>query len=401
MKFKYVARTRDGKTQSGSVEASGIRSATALIKSQDLIVVSLEEHKGGFSVDQFFKSLKGISSNEVVNFTRQLATMISAGLSLSEALNILKQQVSNASFKTILQSIQSDVAGGTSFSNALTKFPEVFDPTYIALLTAGEASGNLDDVLLRLAEKLEKSREFKSKLKGAMIYPIIIVIAMVGVMGVMVVFVIPKLSEMYDSLHIELPLPTQILIALSDFTIGYWYIIIIGVAGWIIGYSYFKKTTTGKYVLDKIALKVPIFSKIVILGVLTEFARTLALLMRSGVNIIDGLDIVANATSNIYFKEEIFAAREKVEKGIPLSEPITDSKLFPPIVGQMISVGERTGQMDEILFKTSAYFESEADQAVKNLTTALEPIIMVMLGLMVGVLILSIITPIYKLTSSF
>jgi len=217
----------------------------------------------------------------------------------------------------------------------------------------------------------------------------------------MVVFVIPKLSEMYDSLHIELPLPTKILIALSDFTIGYWYIIIIGVAGWIIGFSYFKKKTIGIYTLDKIALKAPIFSKIVILGVLTEFARTLALLMRSGVNIIDGLNIVANATSNIYFREEIFAAREKVEKGIPLSEPITDSKLFPPIVGQMISVGERTGQMDEILFKTSAYFESEADQAVKNLTTALEPVIMVMLGLMVGTLILSIITPIYKLTSSF
>jgi len=401
MKFKYLARTIDGKVQSGVVESNGQRSAAALVKSQNLTLISLDEEKGGFSLNSLLSGLKGVSLNEVVNFTRQLATMISAGLSLSESLNILKQQIQNPQFKTIIQSVQADVSGGNSFSNALAMYPDVFDTTYISLLTAGEASGNLDDILIRLAEKLEKSRSFKSKLKGAMIYPMIVVIAMTGVMIVMVVFVIPKLTDMYDSLNIELPLPTQILIGISNIVINYWIFIIIGVVGFVVAFSYFKRTVTGKYTLDKIALKIPVFSKITKLGIYTEFTRTLSLLMKSGVSIVDALQIVANSLGNVYFQEEVFEASRKVEKGIPLSEPIISSKYFPPIIGQMIAVGERTGKIDEVLSKTSSYFESEADQAVKNLSTALEPIIMVMLGLMVGTLILSVITPIYKLTSSF
>ena len=401
MKFKYLARTTEGKVQSGSVESNGQRSAAALIKAQNLILISLDEDKNGFSLDTLITGIKGVSSNDVVNFTRQLATMISAGLSLSESLNILRQQISNKQFKTVIQSVQADVSGGNSFSNALSMFPDIFDSTYVSLLTAGEASGNLDDILLRLADKLEKSRSFKSKLKGAMIYPIIVVIAMGGVMVVMVVFVIPKLTDMYESLNIELPLPTQILIGISDIVINFWIFIIIGVVAFVVGFSYFKRTLTGKYTLDKISLKTPIFSNITKLGIYTEFTRTLSLLTRSGVSIVDALQIVANSLGNVYFQEEVYEASRKVEKGIPLSEPIISSKYFPAIIGQMIAVGERTGKMDEVLSKTSAYFESEADQAVKNLSTALEPIIMVMLGLMVGTLILSVITPIYKLTSSF
>jgi len=401
MKFKYLARTQEGKVQSGSVESNGQRSAAALIKAQNLILISLDEDKGGFSLDSLLAGLKSVSSNDVVNFTRQLATMISAGLSLSESLNILKQQIANGQFKTIIQSVQADVSGGNSFSNALSMYPDVFDSTYVSLLMAGEASGNLDDILIRLADKLEKSRSFKSKLKGAMIYPIIVVIAMVGVMIVMVVFVIPKLTDMYESLQIELPLPTQILIWISNVVINYWIFMVIGITAIIVAFSYFKRTVTGKYTLNKVALKVPIFSKITKLGIYTEFTRTLSLLLRSGVSIVDALQIVGNSLGNVYFQEEVFEASRKVEKGIPLSEPIIASEYFPPIVGQMIAVGERTGKIDEVLLKTSAYFESEADQAVKNLSAALEPIIMVLLGFMVGVLILSVITPIYKLTSSF
>src|SRR3989338_4546977 len=244
MKFKYLARTTEGKVQSGSVESNGQRSAAALIKAQNLILISLDEDKGGFSLDTLITGIKGVSSNDVVNFTRQLATMISAGLSLSESLNILKQQISNKQFKTVIQSVQADVSGGNSFSNALSMFPDIFDSTYVSLLTAGEASGNLDDILLRLADKLEKSRSFKSKLKGAMIYPIIVVIAMGGVMVVMVVFVIPKLTDMYESLNIELPLPTQILIGISDIVINFWIFIIIGVVAFVVGFSYFKRTLT-------------------------------------------------------------------------------------------------------------------------------------------------------------
>jgi len=401
MKFKYLARSIDGKVQSGTVESSGQRSAAALIKAQNLILISLDEDRGGFSIDGLMNGLRGISPNDIVNFTRQLATMISAGLSLSESLNILKEQITNAQFKTIIQSIQADVSGGNSFSNSLSMYPDLFDTTYVSLLTAGEASGNLDDILLRLADKLEKSRSFKSKLKGAMIYPVIVVIAMAGVMTVMVVFVIPKLTDMYKSLNIELPLPTQILIGISNIVINYWIFLIIGIVAFVVGFSYFKRSLTGIYTLDKIALKFPIFSNITKLGIYTEFTRTLSLLMRSGVSIVDALQIVANSLGNVYFQEEVFDASRKVEKGVPLSEPIIASKYFPAIIGQMIAVGERTGKMDDVLMKTSAYFESEADQAVKNLSTALEPIIMVLLGLMVGVLILSVITPIYKLTSSF
>ncbi|MDA1338233.1 MAG: type II secretion system F family protein [bacterium] len=401
MKFKYLARSIDGRVQSGTVESSGQRSAAALIKAQNLILISLDEDRDGFSIDGLMNGLRGVSSNDVVNFTRQLATMISAGLSLSDSLNILKEQITNAQFKTIIQSVQADVSGGNSFSNSLAMYPDIFDTTYISLLTAGEASGNLDDILLRLADKLEKSRSFKSKLKGAMIYPVIVVIAMAGVMTVMVVFVIPKLTDMYASLNIELPLPTQILIGISNIVINYWIFLIIAMVAFVVGFSYFKRSLTGIYTLDKIALKFPIFSNITKLGIYTEFTRTLSLLMRSGVSIVDALQIVANSLGNVYFQEEVYEASRKVEKGIPLSEPIIASKYFPAIIGQMIAVGERTGKMDDVLMKTSAYFESEADQAVKNLSTALEPIIMVLLGLMVGVLILSVITPIYKLTSSF
>jgi len=325
--------------------------------------------------------------------------MVGAGLPLARALEILANQTLNPRFQEILSSSLRDIQAGASLSSSLEKHEGVFSRVYLSLIRAGEASGALDNILLRLAENQEKQREFVGRTRGALIYPAIVVIGMGGVFVMMMTFVIPKLMDMYKDLGADLPLPTKIMIGVSGLFTNFWWAMLL-IAGVIAFGSWrFSQTDQGRHLFARAILRLPIVGPISSQSQLTEVTRTLSLLISSGVPILTALDISKGAVSNVLYLEALERAAVSVEKGAPLSATLKNDPIFPASMGQMVEVGEETGKVDEVLDKVSKFFESEVDQQVKNLSTALEPIIMVLLGVMVGFLILSVILPIYSLTS--
>lgn len=396
--FNYIARDNVGAKKTGMVDAQSKASAIGLLKGQGLFVVDLTEKKSSFL--DFVTNVQGVPETDVVAFTRQFSTMISAGLPMAKALDVLAGQTPNKNLRKMILDALRDVEGGTVLSQALSRHSDAFSPTYQALVSAGEASGKLDDILKRLATTMEAERELKSKFKGAMIYPVIILIAMVGVFVMLMIFVIPKLAAMYESLNVELPTSTKFLIGVSDFFVHKQLILILAVAGTFLGIRWFVHTDEGKSLISRLSYSMPVFGKINRHKELTSFTRTLSLLIASAIPIVEALHIVSQVVQNHAIRSAAIEAAEAVEKGNQLSEYFKHSKVFPPLLGQMASVGEETGQMDAVLEKVAVYFEGETDHAINGLSAALEPIILVMLGGMVGVLIVSIITPIYKITSS-
>ncbi len=399
-KFDYIAVAKDKKKVKGQIEALSQTQAISILRAKGLFVINLNkiEILPGWLL--WLNRWQRVKRQDVVHFTRQLATMIKAGLPLTTALSILKYQSGPAMAK-IVDEVLREVEGGGPFSKALSKFNHTFDQVYLSLIQSGEAAGVLDKVLLRLADNLEKQSEFRSKTKNALIYPAIISIAMVIVAIVMTVFVIPKLTSLYQEFNAELPLMTRVLIGISNFMIKSWYLMLgLGLIG---GYALrrWKQTASGRIAFDKFSLKVPIFGSLKTKVILTEITRTLALLVESGVSIIEAMEITAGAADNVLFSSSIKHAAKEVEKGIPLAVAIGQFDHFPPLVSQMLAVGEETGKIDEVMFNISGYFETEAEQAVKGLTTAIEPLMMILLGVGVAFLVIAIILPIYNLTSQF
>lgn len=397
--FKYKVRNQYGDVVTGKAEAHTIEAAAAELSSRGLLVIDLQP-----LTEDSFAALKslivGIKQDDIVNLTRQLATMITAGLPLAGGLSILVRQ-SKADVSRLVAQILQDVEGGTSFSQALSKHPDHFQRLYIQLVNAGETGGVLDQVMQRLAENLEKSKEFRAKTKGAMIYPAIVVLAMLAVGFIMMVFVIPKLTEMYKDFDADLPFATRALIGVSNFIARFWYIFLGLVAGGIVGLRKWYKTEKGELAIDSLILKLPIVGVLRQKIILTEFARTMSLLLGAGISLLQALEIVTEGVNNVVYRNALKEVHSQVEKGIALSEAMSNFEVFPPILHQMISVGEETGKLDEVLLKLSVYFEQESEQAVKNLTTAMEPIIMIVLGIGVGAMVIAIIMPIYNLTSQF
>jgi len=399
--FKFTAKDKSGQTRSGTVEAATKTAALDTLKKQELVVVSFAEESGRITVGELFQRLRGVPFGEVVTFTRQLSTMMKAGLPLTQSLEILAAQTGNRTMREVVSDALRNVEGGLPLSQSLAKHPQVFPKVYASLLKAGEASGTLDKILVRLADTLEKQRDFRSKTKGALIYPAIVTLAMVGVFVIMVVFVIPKLSVMYETMGVQLPAPTRVLMSISTLFTKRWWLLALIIIAAIFGWRALKKSQSGKYLLAQLNFRLPIFGKLSKQTELAEFTRTLSLLVGSGIPIVEALEIVAEAVKNPLYRDAIVAASEKVRRGTPLSEPLRTDPNFPPLVAQMIAVGEETGKLDDVLGKLAVYFEAEAEQTVKNLSTAMEPLIMILLGVMVGALVLSIILPIYQLTTQF
>lgn len=399
--FKYSAIDRASQRREGLVEATDEKQAKQILRERNLLITSLAPAKKYENFADISASFSRITITEITNFTRQLSTMITAGLSLTESLHILKDQSKNPKFVAVVDDVTRSIEGGSSFGAALEKHRKHFSHVYIALIKAGEASGLLDNILNRLAENLEKAREFRAKTKGALIYPIVVLSALAIVIFIMMVFVIPRLTGMYREMNIELPGPTQFLISLSDFSVAYWWLIIAIAVGGIYGFRQFNKTPAGRKLVDTFLLKLPIFGKIRQQAALAEIARTLGLLASAGIPILEALTIVKDASDSVLFQEALQKAAKDVEHGFPLSTPIKNNELFPPLFSQMVRVGEETGKLDEVLIKVANYFESEVENMVKNLTTALEPFILIVLGLAVAFLVISIILPIYRLTTSF
>lgn len=398
--FKYKAFTPDGKPSIGLVEATSQDLAAKLLKEKQLFVVTLAETQEK-AISSLFQKVQKVSMNDIVNFTRQLSTMFVAGLSLPDSLQILRTQTTNPAFARMLSEIERAIVGGGNLADAFSKYPHHFSPIYISLVRAGEASGLLDKVLMQLAETLESQREFRAKVVGALIYPVMIVVGMIVVVIIMMVVVMPKLTDLYTDFGIELPVTTKLLIALSNFIIHDWWIVILLLGGAFYGFTKWKKTEVGSYAIDALLLKIPLFGELQKKTILVEFTRTLAMLISAGIHILDALRILKGALNNVIYRNAIDEIAKRVEKGFQIGDTFAAHKEFPVIISQMVKVGEETGKLDETLLKLSSYFQNETESLVKGLTTAMEPIIMVILGVGVGFIVFSVITPIYNLTAQF
>lgn len=399
-RFIYKAKDKNGKLVTGEVEAADESNAAKLVRGKGLLVFSIKPVFENPIV--FIQNLKNrITSDDVATFTRQFATMVNAGLPITESLTILKSQAKGSMGKVVSQ-ILADIEGGESVSKAFMKHPSVFSPTYIALVKSGEVGGVLDTVLVRLADDMEKQQEFKGKVKGALIYPAIIIIGMIVVAFLMMIFVIPRLTSLYDEFDAELPLPTRILIGTSEAVINFWPITLALVVGGIFALRAYKKTPAGRFKLDELQFKIPIIGELQKQVILTELTSTLALMTGAGVSVLEGLNITSEVVGNAVIGNALKDVSLQVEKGFPVSFAFAKHpEAFPFILSQMVAVGEETGKMEEVLSKVSHVFATESDQKVKGLTSAIEPIVMVILGLGVGFLVIAIILPIYNLTSQF
>lgn len=396
-KYKYKAIDSYGKTVSGEVEAVNEDLAAKLVKKRGYIVLGISHARSQFGFLNRYKSR--VSQADVTVFTRQLATMTNAGLPIVEALSILRMQ-SKTNLQAIFSQILADVEGGESLSTAMKKHSKVFSPTYLALVKSGETGGVLDKVLNRLADNLEKQQEFRGKVKGALIYPAIIVVGMIIVAIVMILFVIPKLTDLYTQFDAELPFTTRILLGFTGIFTKYWYLaaIAIFIAGW--SFSFYRKTTQGKNKLAKLVFEIPIFGDLQKEIILTELTRTLSLMVGSGVPILEGLSVTAGVVENVIISDALKDVSNQIEKGFPVAFAFAKHPdAFPYILSQMVSVGEETGKMEEVLAKVSHVFEVSSEQKVKALTAAIEPVIMIVLGIGVAFLVIAVILPIYNLTT--
>lgn len=396
--YSYTAKNNIGGTVDGDVEARNQEIAVGLLKDQGFTVVSMREKTTGLL--DAFADFRGVPFGEVVTFTRQLSTMISAGLPIARALEVLSNQSENKKFKKIITEVLRSVEGGSSLSASFSMYPKVFSTTYVSLVRAGESSGKLDTILRKLADNMEADRELNSKFKSAMIYPMVIMIAMVAVIIILMVFVMPKLTEMYEGMQIELPAITKIVIGASQFMVKYIYIVLILIIGVVLGVRSFLSSDRGKGFVSEFITRVPVFGKITLQKDYASFSRTLSLLIGAAVPIVEALNIVAVTMSSMQLRRAIQEAAKQVEKGNSLSVYFRSDPTFPSLLGQMAGVGEETGKTDEVLERVAVYYEGEVTNLVKGLSSALEPIILIMLGAMVGFLVISVITPIYKLTSS-
>jgi len=399
MKFFYKALKGD-KIINGTIQAEKEEEVNIFLKNKGLFLIEIKKNQE--SISQIYNILfDRINFSDIVNFTRQIAIMINAGLTLIESLDIIKKQTKKESLRKMIIDIDQEIKAGNSFSEALKKHPNNFSHLYISLVRSGEASGKLDEILLKLAENLEKEREFKSKIKGALIYPIIIIIAMLGVMFIMITFVLPRLLSLYKDFNIDLPETTKFLIFISSFMTKFWPVVLGGFFLSMIIIKNFLKTKEGKLFYDSTLLKLPVIGNVIKISSLVNITRTLSILISAGVSILETLSIVQETSDNLIYQKGFENIYKKVEKGVSLGSAMDEEEIFPPILVQMAQVGEQTGNLDDTLGRISRYFEMESELAVKAMTTLIEPAILVFLGLGVGFLVMSVITPIYNLTSSF
>ena len=396
-KFAYTARTPSGDIQSGEVDVQNREEVVSYLRRNRLTPVKVEESKkasGGFSLGT------GIATRDIVIFTRQFATMINSGLPLVQSLDILAKQSENKSLRKVIESILYDVESGQTLADAMGAHPKVFTDLYKNMVAAGEAGGILDTILIRLAVFLEKADALKRKIKGAMIYPIVIFSVAGAAVTVLLLFVIPTFQQMFESAGVPLPGPTLFVIGLSKILQSYWYLIFGGIAGFVVLLKQWYKTPTGQLFLDRVLLNLPVFGPLQRKTAIARFTRTLGTLVSSGVSILDGLEITARTAGNRVIHDAIMESRTSIAGGETISEPLKKSGVFPPMVVQMINVGEQTGGLDEMLTKIADFYDEEVDAAVEALLAAMEPIMIVFLGVVVGGMIIAMYLPIFDMMNA-
>lgn len=396
--FQWSGKTGKGTIESGEITASTKEDVIAQLRRRNItatLVTEKAKKAGGLKLPVIGG---GVKDKDIVVFTRQFATMIDAGLPLVQALDILSNQVENKVLGKSLQQIKTDVESGATYADALKKHPRIFSELYVNMVAAGEAGGILDTILNRLAAYIEKSMKLKKKVKGAMVYPAVVSSIAILVIAIIMIFVVPTFAKMFSQLGGTLPLPTKIIIDMSNFIAGIGGLLVFGATvAFVVFIVQVRRTEKGKHIIDRIMLKLPIFGPLLNKVAVAKFTRTLGTLVSSGVPILDGLEITAKTSGNKVIEYAIMDVRKGVVGGKTLAEPITKAKVFPPMVTHMIAVGESTGALDAMLSKIADFYDDEVDAAVSNLTAMMEPMLMVFLGGAVGFIVVAMYLPIFKL----
>ena len=395
--FVWEGKTRQGTVQKGELAAGSKEEVLTLLRKQNILPITVNAKPKEL---KFQFGQPKITDKDVVILTRQLATMIDAGLPLVQCLDILGSQTENKALASVVGQVRTDVESGATFADALKKHPKVFDNLYVNMVAAGEAGGILDTILQRLAAYMEKFAKIKKQIKSAMIYPSVILFVAVAVVSLLLIVVVPMLGAMFKEAGQALPMPTRIVLAISDFLKGWGGLItLVVIVGSIVGLKQFRKTEKGLRMTDAVALKLPVAGSLIQRVSVAKFTRTLGTLMTSGVPILEGLLIVSRTAGNKVVEEAIIETRQSVSEGKTLAEPLGRSKVFPAMVIQMIAVGEATGALDNMLNKIADFYDDEVDSAVAALTSLLEPMLMIFLGVTVGFVIVAMYMPIFQMGS--
>lgn len=399
MKFIYQARTKTGDLKKGLVTAASQSKAEQLLADNGLIIISLKKQGDNF-LDKLDIFSNRISYKDLVLFSRQFSTLVAARVPIVQSLRILESQVTNQGLVKITKSLVQSVEGGESLSLALSKHPKVFGNIYVSLVRSGEASGQVAESLSYLADQLEKDYDLRSRVKSAMTYPAFVLAALVVVGVLMFKFVLPNLISVLKEQNAELPLVSKILISFTDFFEVYWWVVLLGMAFLAFGVRLYVGTVAGRYVWDSLKLKLPIIGPLLEKIYLARFARNMSTLVAGGIPIIQALRIISDIINNVIYRDILLEAAQQVTNGKAISDALAHHKEFPPLVTQMVKVGEETAQLDTILLKMAVFYEKEVDAKVSTLSSLLEPIIMLILGLGVGILVAGVLMPIYNLAGA-
>ena len=386
--YNYKAMDKNGKAKKGSIEAINLDKAKEKLKSEGLIVQDIKEQAAGKKGGG-----KKVKDKDLAVFCKQFSAVLNAGVTIISALEMMSEQLENKTLKRALQEAQSYVQKGGTLADAFKLNPKVFPPIMINMTAAGEMSGNLEICFDRLTTHFETANALHSKVKGAVTYPIVILIVVVAVVAVLLVGVIPQFSQMFDDLGSELPAATQMLVNLSNFLQHKWYILVIIVAAIVFGLKAFGKTEPGSLMYAKIGIKFPLFGNLTIKSAAATFSRTMATLMASGISLIDAVEQVAKMINNRIIREALLDAKTQIAKGVPLSKPLRDCGIFPPMLPQMTKIGEETGNIEDMMDKVADYYEMEVNDATDALTAAMEPLIIVIMGVVVGGIVMAIYSP--------
>jgi len=390
----------NGRTVTGTLEADSFELVRAKLSDLSYHVLSIKQAKNAGGFKDAFNNMQRVGLRDLVVFSRQFATMIDAGLSVVKCLDILQKQTRNPKMKEVIGEAKRDVAGGMSLTEAIQKHPRIFSPLYVNMMRSAEAGGILDQVLNRLSGFLEKEQETRNKIKSAMMYPaVVFCFATLMLLGLLF-FVLPKFKGIFETMGLDLPLTTKVMLNSSMYMKNYWYIYLVVIAGSVVLFKVFGRTERGKYAIDAAKLRVPIFGDLILKTAVSRFARTFGTLITSGVPVLRALDIVSETAGNRVISDVVVRARQSIKEGEKISTPLFGSKIFPVMVTQMIAIGEETGRLDQMLDKVSNFYDDEVDNTLKGLTSLIEPLMIVGLGLIVGFIAVSVISPIYSLVGS-
>ena len=399
-KFAWEGKNRGGGPVSGEIEAPSEAFVLAQLRREQIAPLKIRKKGSDLGIRLPWTGEKKVGGKEMAIFTRQFATMIDAGLPLVQCLDILGLQQENPTFKKVILKIKEDVESGSTFADALSKHPKIFDDLFVNLVAAGEVGGMLDTILSRLADYIEKAMKLAKKIKGAMVYPSTILAVAVVVTVVLLVYVIPIFAKMFSDFGQTLPAPTQFVLALSDFTRRYFLLVIVFIFLLVAAFRWYYRQETGRRNVDRLLLRLPVVGSLLQRIAVARFSRTLGTMVSSGVPILESMDIVAKTAGNKIIEEAILKARASISEGKTIAEPLAESKVFPPMVTQMVAVGEATGALDAMLNKIADFYDDEVDAAVEAMTALLEPILMVFLGVVIGGLVIAMYLPVFKLAGA-